>query len=340
MQLFPTAKPPVGIIFDSAMGNRIDDALALALLYGLDGKNEARVVSISVSRNNIASAAYCETVGKFYAGAVNGGFNSVGRTLPVGMALPSSKRKLDEDTPMLTVPLSKTKPDGSPVYNAGIHRLNDTAEVPALIRNACTSQHDQNAIVVLTGPATNLVSVLDLAGAKEVIAAKVRFLSIAADDFNIKADPAAAKRLFAEWPTPIFATGNDIGAALLYPAASIEKDFEWAPNHPVVDAYRAYRPMPYDAPTWAMAPVLYAIRQKEGYFKVSDSGTFTVTNDGRLDFAHSPAGKHHRVLLDPDQQARVLKTYTEITCLKPVIRAPRFPKPKQVELDPAKPAAQ
>ena len=35
-----------------------------------------------------------------------------------------------------------------------------------------------------------------------------------------------------------------------FPAVSIERDFGWTTNHPVVDAYRAYMKMPYDRPTW------------------------------------------------------------------------------------------
>ncbi len=336
---FPISKPPVGVIFDSAMGDRIDDALALALLYGLDGKNEARVVSLSVSRTNLASAAFCEAVGKFYAGAVSGAFNSAGRALPVGLSLPARGHKPDEDTPMLTVPLSKKKPDGTLVYNHGIHQLNDTAEVAPLLRNACTAQHDQNAIVILTGPATNLVALLDLPGAREVVAAKVRLLAIAAHDTAMKADLTAVRRIFKEWPTPIVVAGTELGDALPYPAASIEKDFEWNPNHPVVDAYRAYKAMPYDAPTGSMAPVLYAIRPKEGYFKLSDPGTITVSDDGRIAFATDAAGKHRTLTLDPEQKDRVIKTYTEIASLKPVVRAPRFPRPKAdaVKPDPSKP---
>src|ERR1700704_1649956 len=110
MQFLGQAKPPVGIVFDSDMGSSIDGALALALLYGFDGKNEARVVSVSVSRANLSSAAYCEAVGRFYAGAVNGGFAGagLGRNLPVGLA---SDGKSKEETPMLSVPLAKMTPD-------------------------------------------------------------------------------------------------------------------------------------------------------------------------------------------------------------------------------------
>jgi hypothetical protein len=173
MQFPGQGKPPVGIIFDSDMGANIDNALALALLYGFDGKNEARVVSVSVSKSNLRAAAFCEVVGRFYSGAVSGAFGGFARTLPVGL---STDGKIPEDTPMLTVPLAKRNADGTPVYDSGIHKLNDTAEVSALIRNALTAQHDQNSIVVLAGPATNLVKVLDVPGAKELISQKVRIL--------------------------------------------------------------------------------------------------------------------------------------------------------------------
>src|SRR5689334_19968910 len=133
MQFPGMGKPPQGVIFDCDMGNGIDDALALALLYGLDGKNEARVVSVSVSKSNLKSAAFCETVSRFYAGEVSGAIGAVGRTLPVGMAVDG---KMSEDTPMLNGPLSRKGPDGKPQYRHGIEKLNDTADVAAVIRNA------------------------------------------------------------------------------------------------------------------------------------------------------------------------------------------------------------
>lgn len=320
-------KPPVGIIFDCGLGNNIDEALALALLYGLDAKNETRVISLSVSKPNLKAAAFCEAIARFYGGASSGAFGAMGRTMPVGLA---DEGKSPEDTPMLTVPLSKLNGEGAPLYSHGIEKITDTAEVRALIRNAFTQQPDQSCIVVLTGPATNLVRTLNLPGVKDLIARKARFLSVAGGaypdgppQFNIKADTAAARKLFAEWPTPIVATGDEIGASLLFPASSIEKDFAWSPAHPVVDAYRAYKPMPYDAPTSAMAALLYAIRPQEGYFKLSEPGTISVLDDGRTKFTPSPEGKHRYLILDPEQKERVIKTYTEIASAKPAPRQPR-----------------
>src|SRR5512145_579289 len=94
-------KSPVGIIFDCGLGDSIDEALALALLYGLDGKNEARVISLSVSKPNLKAAALCEAIARFYNGASSGAFGAMGRTLPVGLA---EDGKTPEDTPMLTAP--------------------------------------------------------------------------------------------------------------------------------------------------------------------------------------------------------------------------------------------
>lgn len=334
-------KQPAGIVFDCGMGNRIDEALAMALLYGLDGKREARVLALSVSKPNLKAAAFCEAIARFYAGASNGGFGAFGRTLPIGL---TEAGKLPEETPMLTVPLARRTEEGKPLYNHGIDKLTDTAEAATLIRNALTQQPDASVIIVSTGPATNLARVLAMQGAKQLIASKVRFLSVASGaypqgppEFNCKTDAAAAQKLFAEWPTPIIAAGAEIGAALLFPAASIEKDFAWSPAHPIVDAYRAYQKMPYDAPTNSLAAVLSAIRPQGG-FKTSEPGTITVGKDGRTKFTAAADGKHRYLILDPAQKDQVSQTYIELVSAKPVPRQPRRRPPQNVEA-PKPPAA-
>ena len=333
----------VGIVFDCGMGNNIDEALALALLYGLEGKNEARVLALSVSKPNLKAAAFCEAIARFYAGASSGAFGAVGRTLPIGLA---DEGKLPEDTSLLIAPLARRGEDGKPLYAHGIEHLNDTAEVRALIRNALAQQSDQSCVVILTGPATNLARVLDLPGTKDIIKSKVKLLAVAggaypngAPSFNFKTDIAAAKKLLAEWPTPIVAAGEEVGAALLYPAASIEKDFAWTPAHPVVDAYRANQPMPYDAPTAAMAAVLQAIRPTANDFKLSEPGVIRVLDDGRTQFTASPEGKHRNLMLDAAQREAVLKTYIELASAKPVPKQPRVRRQQQQQVEPPKPVA-
>jgi inosine-uridine nucleoside N-ribohydrolase len=327
-----TEKPAVGIVFDSAL-SRVDDALAMALLYGLDGLKEERLISVSVSRANLKAAIYSDVVGRFYAGAVSGAIGFGGRTLPVGLAETGAMK---DDLPFFAAPLAKAGLDGKPAYLSDIHEDLDTAEPPAMIRNAFTAQWDDNTIVVVSGPASNLVKVLVMGGAKDWISRKVKLLVFTGGRFpdgaaegNVKADIESARRLFAEWPTPIVACGAEMDGVIHYPASSIEKDFAWSAAHPVVDAYRAGGAMPYDALVWAMNSALYAVRPREGYFKVSDAGTISVLDDGRTRFTASANGKHRYLIFDPSQKERILKAYTEIASAKPVLRPQRIPLPKQ-----------
>ena len=329
MQLGMQSKPPVGVVFDCDLGTGIDDALALAMLFGFQGKGEMRVIALSVSRPNLNSAVFCDAVSRFYMGEP-GPFG--GGMLPIGLTLADH---MADDTPMVSEPLAHRTIEGKPAFSRGIQKLNDTAEPIPLIRNALTAQHDQNAMVVLAGPATNLAKVLDLPGARDLIAHKVRHLVVAAGAFpggppesNIRSDMGAARKLFAEWPTPIVASGNEVGQALPFPGASIEKDFAWSLAHPIVDAYRAYKTIPYDAPSWAMTAVLYAVRPQEGYFQLSGPGTIAVLEDGRTSFTPSADGKHRYLVVDPAQKERVVQTYTEIASLKPAGRPQRV-RPQQ-----------
>ena len=57
--------------------------LALSLMFGLDGKREARVASMSISRPSLKAAAFSDAVSRFYAGPAV----QFMRMLPVGMEL-------------------------------------------------------------------------------------------------------------------------------------------------------------------------------------------------------------------------------------------------------------
>jgi len=309
--------PRLGIIFDSGMAS-IDEVLALALLCGFQGLHEARLASISLSRSNLKAAAFCDAAVRFYERSAGGEHHGI---LPIGLSVDTQE---PEAGPMVAVPLSKRNADGGPVYEQRIRKLSDTAEPPALIRNALTAQRDQNCVVVLTGPATNLTKVLALPGVKELIVAKVRLLALSGGAYpegqstlSINRDLLAFKRLLVEWPTPIVASGDEIGKALSFPATSIEQDFVWAPDHPIVDAYRAFKSVPYDAQTWSMAAALYAVRSEQDYFRLSEPGTIQVLDNGSTQFRISPKGHHRYLILDASQQERVLHAYTQVASAKP-----------------------
>ena len=58
--------------------------------------------------------------------------------------------------------------------------------------------------------------------------------------------------------------------------------FRLVAPHPVVDAYRAYKPMPYDAPAPALAAALYAVLPEEGISRCPGPGrSACLTTAGR-----------------------------------------------------------
>ena len=308
------ARPPIGIAFEGDLGSRIDAVLAVAMLYGFAAKTEARAVALCISRPSLKAAQLADVIASFYAAG------------PPLVGVPEGQAPAD-DAPPLAATLSQKADDGKPRYTSTIRRLLDTPDNAVLIRNRLLAQHDGNARMVVAGPATGLAKLLALYGARPQIASKCERLVVTAGTFPSDAvDPAvtsdigAAKKLFAEWPTPIVAVGTEVGDALPYPGASIAKDFEWAPAHPVADAYRAVKPMPYDAPAPALAAMLYAVHPDDGYFKLSEPGTISVQDDGRVRFAASPAGRHRYVIADAAQKDRVLEVYTTMVSAKPAPR--------------------
>src|SRR3954466_11404293 len=250
MQFGGQGKPSLGVLYDADFGSTIDVPLALAVLYGLQVKNESRVVSVTTSRPSLNSAAFADVLVRFYTGEPGGFVQAQSIGMPTGTA--------PEDTPMLSAVLAKP-------YSRGIKKLNDTADPVAVLRNALSAQFDGNATVVLAGPPVNLLRLLDLPGSKELIARKAKLLCVC----DAWVGPGT-KKLLAEWPTAIVAVPKEVGEALPLPASAIEKELAWAPAHPIVDAWKAAGGK--DAPSGAMAAALYAVHP-DGYFHVSEPGT-------------------------------------------------------------------
>ena len=117
--------------------------------------------------------------------------------------------------------------------------------------------------------------------------------------------------------SPVYLCGAEIGDAIRFPASCVEKDFPMPDKNPVVDAYRAFGQMPYDAPTAPMDAVLFAARQSSNYFKLSEPGTLRVSAAGALEHAPSGEGKHRCLIFDETQKDAVLKALTELAIAPP-----------------------
>ena len=309
---FPGQAPVVGVVYITTM-SRPDSALALALLYGLQGKREARLGAISVSGAGLTTAAYCDAVGRFYS---PGPASNSNRVLPIGLAaeggVPAS------DPPMVVAAMKRE-------FVHTTRSLGDTSEPTALIRNALTAQADGYAVVVLSGPATHLARTLDLQGARELIKAKVRALVVC--DTGTTQDTKAMRRILAEWPTRIVLCPAALGETVRFPAASIEKDFAWSEAHPVIDAYKAYRAMPYDASTLDMAAMLYAVRPNTEFFRLSDPCGIAVNESGKLE-TRGTSGKDAYLIVNSGKAEALQTQFVELASAKPTVPVRRGPPPK------------
>jgi inosine-uridine nucleoside N-ribohydrolase len=294
------------MLFDSDMGRNIDAALALAMLHGL---GRGRLIAVGISHSSLDAAAFCDAMARFYFG--EGG----GRNMPIGLA--EDGPKLD-DAAMLSV---------LPGMRHNIRSITDTSDPAIVFRNALLTQQDKQGVAVLAGPATNLARTLLLNGARSIVAAKVRLLIMAAGDFGggpadprIRADVSSARKLLAEWPSPIVAVGVEAGTAVPFPDHSIETGFASMPNHPVVPAYRAYRekhPESNGASAQAVLAALFAANPNADYLRLSPPGTIDVGDDGRTRFKESAAGSHRYLIIDPVQKESVTQAFIALATARP-----------------------
>src|SRR5580765_2641722 len=67
--------PPVALIFDTDMGNDIDDALALGVIHALESRRECELLAVTLSKDNEFAAPYVDLVNTFYGRS----------TIPVGV---------------------------------------------------------------------------------------------------------------------------------------------------------------------------------------------------------------------------------------------------------------
>jgi hypothetical protein len=258
MQIPP--RPRTAVLFDSSLENSIGQVLALATLLAADVRRDVRLGSLSVSRNSLEIAAFCDLMVRFYRGD-RPGSPPDGGSIPIGMF--DAGVSVGPVAPTIAAVVDRRGPDGRPLYPRAIARHNDTADPVAVIRNALSAQEDQAAVVVLAGPPVNLLGLVDLPGGSELVEAKVRELVLTPE---VPSD-SGLRDLIERWPSPIVHAQDD--STVRYPPEAVEQDLLWATYHPVIDAYRAAVAVPGDASADAALAVLYAVRPDGNYFSLS-----------------------------------------------------------------------
>ena len=316
--------PHTPVIFDTDLGNDVDDALAMSMLHSLESRGYCRLIAVTSTKDHLTSIALADAINTFYGrpdvplGAVRDG-----KTPEEGFAWVAGIR----DNGKLRYPHDA---DGVTVQDA-----------ITVLRRALAAESDGSVVVIQVGFFTNLARLLDspaddispLTG-RELVAKKVKYLSAMAGvfhsfhegerlvdhhlEFNVVMDVPAAQRLAAEWPVPIVWSGFEIGIAVLYPWTSIERDFSYAEHHPCVDAFNVYLPPPYDRPTWDLTSVLYGVLPDRDYFELSASGCVVVEDDGFTVWTPQENGRDRYLILSNDgMKSRVLEALIQLATQQP-----------------------
>lgn len=311
---------PVPIVFDTDMGNDVDDALALAMIHALQSRGECELIAVTVTKDHDECAPYIDAVNTFY-----------GRPdIPIGVVRNGPTRQQSTFTV-----LANTKDGDAYRYPHDLMSGADAPDATEVLRKALVSQEDGSVVIVQVGFSTNLARLLDSApdkisplSGKDLAAKKVRLISVMAGafapidgkehlEYNVVEDVPAHQKLAAEWPTPIVYSGFEIGLAIPYPAASIERDYAYAPHHPIAESYQLYSPTPHERPTWDLTSVLWAVRPERGYFGLSEAGRVTVDERGATSFTAEAGGPHVYLTVTDLQRERVRETQAVLSSEPP-----------------------
>jgi inosine-uridine nucleoside N-ribohydrolase len=307
------AAEPVRVVFDTDMGNDVDDALALAMLHTLESRGEARILAVTITKDNIWSAIFVDLLDRFY-----------GRPgIPIGI-VKGGKTKDDGSYTRAVAEARRT--DGEFLYPRALTPASEVPDAQDVLRRVLAEQPDASVVVVQTGFSTNLARLLASPGGLDLVKRKVRLLVVMAArftdtvaEYNIVNDVPAAQKVFDEWPGPVFVSPWEVGDAAKYPAARLEADFAAFERHPLADAYRAYQKMPYDEPLWDPTAALYAVRSTGGYFDVSPAGRVAVDDTGATRFL-AGSGRGHVLTAGAEQRARIVEAVAALISESPSSR--------------------
>lgn len=305
---------PVRIIFDTDLGNDIDDVLALQMLLNYEKEGRAELLGITLCKANPATIAFVD------------GYCRLNErdNIPLGYAY---NGVTPEDGTYL-LPTLEASFDGKPLLQPARTIDSKLPEGYKLLRQLLAAQPDASVVLVAVGPLTNignlLVSEADefspLTG-RELVAAKVRrvvtMAGLFGDEFdfpeyNVVCDLEASHRTFELCPVPLTTTGWEVGNRLLYPHESILKDFGNPEAHPLPVAYCHYMEMPYDRQTWDLTAVLEAV-EPGVWFDCSPKGTVRIAEDGRSSFETSDGGMQDYLIIPQEKTAAALQALVECT---------------------------
>jgi inosine-uridine nucleoside N-ribohydrolase len=282
------AADPVRFILDTDIGNDVDDALALGMIHALENRSEVQLLAVTITKDNRYAAPFVGLIDSFY-----------GRPdIPIGVV---HNGKTPADADMLKIPVERRGVQGK-----------QAPEAVELLTRILTGEPDQSVTIAQIGFSTNLARLVASPAGRDLVQRKVKLLCLMAGNFvkpqpeyNVYTDPDSFRALLKNWPTPIIFSGFEVGLEITFPYESIQKDFNYAGNHPIAEAYRIYVAKAEDHPNWDSTAVLEAIRPDRGYFDLSAPGRVSLGEKSTTVFTPEPQGNCRYLVIKPEQVSRL-----------------------------------
>ncbi|MEO8720599.1 MAG: nucleoside hydrolase [Ginsengibacter sp.] len=307
---------PVKIVFETDMGNDIDDAIALAMLYRYAGQGKAELLAISNNKQSINSVRFIDLMNRWYHYP----------NIPIG-TVQNGKSGEDESKSFAKKVIDHSI-NSKKVFKSKIRKYTDVKESVNLYRQILSVQPDKSVVIISVGFFTNLARLLESEpdqfsslNGMDLIKKKVKYLSVMAgnfsqpvsSEFNIINDISAATKVYELWPGTIYSSPFEVGNNIHFPSKSIEMNLGYVHKNPLVEGYKLYNPMPYDRPTWDPTAVLFALEPKEGYFTLSKPGSIKVNKEGVTSFTENKNGNQF-YLMTPDLvgKQKILSRFIEL----------------------------
>ncbi|MBN1131935.1 MAG: nucleoside hydrolase [Bacteroidales bacterium] len=315
-----TISPPISVIFDTDIGNDVDDVLALDMLYKYLDQGSINLLGIVSSKDDHPwCAEFLDILNTWY------GYPDI----PIGVLYNgvSKEDSIYTEHTKYTKYVCDLELDGKPMFERKFDDYDKTPCSVDLMRKLLAGAPDTSVVIITVGFSTNISRLLNSEpdeyaslNGKELIIKKVKYLSMMAGnyerseglkEFNVYMDEESARNVFSNWPTQILVSGFKVGLSILFPASSIENDFNYVDHHPMVEAYRCYLPMPYDRPTWDLTAVLAVIEKDSAFFGYSPVGRVSVTPDEFI-FQEDKEGNVTFLTVTEEEAQRIKKRFVTL----------------------------
>jgi hypothetical protein len=262
------------------MNEDVDDAGALAVLHALADRSLAEILAVSYCTSAAWGVPAVRAINRWY-----------GRPeIPVGRL--GKAGFIDEHAELSYIRFL------SEAYGRPERGTEPAPDALSLLRLSLAARTDPDVVLIGIGPMPNLAALLGsgpdeaspLTG-PDLIRRSVRKLVLMCGrvpegiEYNLRQDPAAARRVLDLWPTPIVICDGELGSSIQAGARFCRDS---APGNPVRTAYWLHA-VGLDWACYDQAAVLAAVTGTR-YFRLSAPGRLEVDNEGRGSWNPDPSG--------------------------------------------------